>query len=203
MKTTRFMLAAAIAGLAVLLLGARYTAAAHCDGLDGPVVKAAQAALHRNNVNLVLIWVRKQDEEEVRAAFRRAMAVRNQGPEGRTLADRSFFETVVRLHRASEGVPYTGLQPAGRDLGPAIPAADRALEKGKVADLERLLVDELRDHLRESFERAKAHRKYDPNDLAAGREYVKAYVEYVHYAERLHEVIAKPAEGHFPASAAP
>jgi hypothetical protein len=32
-------------------------AMAHCDSLDGPVVKAAQAALRTRNVNLILIWV--------------------------------------------------------------------------------------------------------------------------------------------------
>jgi len=33
---------------------------AHCDGLDGPVVKAARKALETNKVNLVLIWVQKR-----------------------------------------------------------------------------------------------------------------------------------------------
>ena len=37
-------------------------AIAHCDGLDGPVVKAARNALEMGNVNLVLIWVQKKDE---------------------------------------------------------------------------------------------------------------------------------------------
>ena len=45
--------------------------------------------------------------------------------EARELADRYFFETLVRIHRAGEGAPYTGLKPAGRDLGPAVPAAVR------------------------------------------------------------------------------
>lgn len=30
-------------------------------------------------------------------------------------------------------------------------------------------------------------KNYDVNDVAAGREYVKAYVEYIHFVERLHE----------------
>jgi hypothetical protein len=33
-----------------------------CDGMDGPVVKAAKRALETGNVNLVLICVQKQDE---------------------------------------------------------------------------------------------------------------------------------------------
>jgi hypothetical protein len=41
-----------------------------------------------------------------------------------------FFETRVCVHREGEGAAYTGLKPAGLDLGPDIPAADKALESG-------------------------------------------------------------------------
>lgn len=105
---------------------------AHCDGMVGPVVKAAQQALTAGNANAVLIWVQKKDEGEVKRALEQTLAVRKLSPEAAGLADRYFFETVVRLHRAGEGEPYSGLKPAGRDLGPAIPAAERALESGSV-----------------------------------------------------------------------
>src|SRR5512134_3033372 len=135
---------AAIAILASVLL-APLPARAHCDGLDGPVVKAAEQALAKNDVNLVLIWVQPQDEAEIRSAFTHAVAVRKLGPEARRLADTHLFETLVRVHRAGEGAPYTGLKPAGRDLGPAIPATDRALETGDPAALLALLREAL-DH---------------------------------------------------------
>lgn len=115
-------------------------ASAHCDGMDGPVVKAAQQALAKGDVDFVLIWVRKEDEAEIRRAFERASSVRKPGPEAQELADRYFFETLVRIHRAGEGAPFTGLKPAGRDLGPAIRAADRALQSGDVAPLVDVLV---------------------------------------------------------------
>ena len=185
-----------VAGLALLLFGAE-SAFAHCDGLDGPVVKSAQKALQTNNVNLVLIWVQKENEPELKAVFQQTLAVRKLSPEGKALADRHLFEALVRLHRAGEGAPYTGLKPAGRDLGPAIPAADRAIESGGTAALETLLVNELRTGIREAFGRVQAKREYDANDLAAGREYVKAYVEYIHFVERLHDATSKPAAGHF------
>lgn len=35
-----------------------------------------------------------------------------------------------------------------------------------------------------------------PDDVASGREYVKAYVEFIHYAERLSEAASRPAGGH-------
>ena len=195
MRYRRFS-AVLAAGLALLLFRTDY-ASAHCDGLDGPVVKAAQRALETNNVNLVLIWVQPPNEAELKTVFRQTVAVRKLTPEARALADRHLFETVVRLHRQGEGAPYTGLQPAGRDLGPAIPAADRAIESGGTGVLEALLVNELRSQLRESFAQVQAKRKYDPQNVEAGREYVKAYVEYIHFVERLHEAIANRAEGHY------
>jgi hypothetical protein len=196
MTTIRTFGAYTITGIALLLFGGNH-ALAHCDGIDGPVVKAAQKALATNNVNLVLAWVQPGDETELRSAFQQTVAVRKLSPESKALADRQLFETLVRLHRSGEGAPYTGLKPAGRDLGPAIPAADHALESGDLDVLEKLLVAEVRKSLHESFEQAQAKKKYDANDVAAGREYVKAYVEYIHFVERLHEATAKPADGHF------
>ena len=80
-------------------------AMAHCDGMDGPVVKAAQRALASGDVNLVLIWVQKKDIQEIRQAFERTLAVRKLGHAAQELADLYFFETLVRMHRAGEGEP--------------------------------------------------------------------------------------------------
>lgn len=181
---------------AVAVVGVR-VASAHCDGLDGPVVKAATNALRTSNVNLVLIWVEEEDEAQIRAAFQQALLVRRQSPAARALADRYFFETLVRLHRAGEGASYTGLKPAGRDLGPAIPAADAALEAGAIGPLQDLLTDAVQRGLRKQFEALRMLKRYDPNDVAAGRRYVQAYVEYVHYVERLYEAATVAAAGHY------
>lgn len=173
-------------------------AIAHCDGLDGPVVKAAQRALEIGNVNPVLIWVQKKDENEITKAFQKTLAVRKLSPQAKELADMYFFETLVRIHRAGEGAPYTGLQPAGRDLGPAIPAADRALENGKVEPLVKLLTDAIQSGVREQFKQALAKKKFGKDDVTAGQEYIKSYVEFIHYVERIYEAVKNPAEGHYP-----
>jgi hypothetical protein len=169
---------------------------AHCDGMDGPVVTLAARSLDAGNVDLVLPWVRAADEVEIRAAFEHALAVRKLGPEARHLADAYFFETLVRVHRAAEGAPYTGLKPAGRDLGPAVPAADKALASRSPAQVEELLTDAVRQGLHRHFEAAATRAKYAPDDVAAGRRYVEAYVPYVHYVERIWEAAAGAAEGH-------
>ncbi|HET8745763.1 MAG TPA: DUF6448 family protein, partial [Ramlibacter sp.] len=53
------------------------------------------------------------------------------------------------------------------------------------------------------FEQVMAHRKYAPNDVAAGRAFTAAYVEYVHAAERMYEAAGAPEHGHGAAAAAP
>ncbi len=166
----------------------------HCDTMDGPVVVAARTALNKGEVTPVLKWVKKENEAEVRAAFKQVLAVRNKGKDAKELADRYFFETVVRLHRASEGEPYTGLKPAGTDPGPIVKAADQALEGGSESALVKMLTDRIAQGVRERFHVATEKKKHSEESVEAGRGYVGAYVEFTHYAEKLHH----DALGHGP-----
>ncbi len=159
-------------------------ASAHCDRLDGPVVAAARAALQKGDVAPVLAWVTPENEAAVRAAFRSTMAVRAKGEEARTLADRYFFETLVRLHRAGEGAPYTGLHEGG-EMPHALAEADRALASGSVDALVRQLTTQAAEGIRKRFAEAAAARKHAGDNVEAGRAFVAAYVEYLHYVERL------------------
>lgn len=168
--------------LVAAVLAVPLSTRAHCDTLDGPVVKTARTALETGKLAPVLAWVRAQDEAEIRSAFQKATAARKLGPDAKAVADTWFFETVVRVHRAGEGAPYTGLEPAGLDLGPAVPAADRALQTGDLAPVEKLLAGELREGLHHRFEAVRS-RKAPGEDVAAGRAWVAAYVPFVHYVE--------------------
>jgi hypothetical protein len=169
---------------AALALCAAPTLLAHCDTLGGPVVKDARAALDSGRPEPALRWVTPDRETEVRNAFTLTLAVRAKGDDARALADRFFFETLVRIHREGEGAPYTGLKPAGH-VDPAIAAAERALDTGSIEGLARDLASAAETGLRERFRRALAARAHAGESVARGREAVAAYVEYVHYAERL------------------
>ncbi len=170
---------------------------AHCDGMDGPVVKAAQKALETGNVSLVLIWVQKNDENQIKEAFQKTISVRKLSPEAKELADMYFFETLVRIHRAGEGAPYTGLKPAGRDLGPAIPAADKAIDEGSGEPVVKLLTAEMHAGVHKLFQEVQTKKNFKKEDVEAGREYVRAYVEFIHYVERIYEASKSPVQGHF------
>ena len=190
MKRLVFLCAAA------LLVAPLRPALAHCDAMDGPVIEAAQKALATGDVNLVLIWVQPADADEIQHAFAQTLAVRKLGSEARELADHAFFETVVRVHRGGEGAAFTGLKPAGRDLGPVIPAADKALEKNSPDALIKMVTADIEHRLREHYNAVVAKKKYASSDVAAGREFVKAYVEYIHFVEALHQQVTKSAHGH-------
>ena len=176
-------------------------AGAHCDALDGPVVKAAQHALDTRNPAVALMWGQAGDEPEVRRAFEETLAVRGLSPQAKQLADRFFFETLVRVHRAGEGAPFTGLKPAGLNLGPAIPAADKALDEGSVESVGKLLTTAMQERLRHHFHQVVSAKAFNPGDVAAGRAYVKAYVEFIHYVERVFEASTAVPHGHADAAA--
>lgn len=156
-------------------------ASAHCDTTKGPVVASARVALERSDVNLVLQWVRPEDEETVRAAFEQTLAVRKLSAPAKHLADRYFFETLVRIHRGGEGAPYTGLSDG--DPEPIILATDRALAQGDRQNVENQLIAAMKTGLAERFEAANRAKQFQPGDVKAGRAYVAAYVSLAHWTE--------------------
>jgi hypothetical protein len=198
MKTARLTALGALAAVVipgVCWFGIR-KADAHCDSLDGPVITEAKAALEKGDVMPVLKWIPKDHEGEIRAVFAQAVAVRAKGTDARELADRFFFETLVRVHRAGEGAPYTGLKPAGT-AAPAVAAADKALDAGSVDALASKIGNAVRDGIRKRFADVMQKKKHVNDSVEAGRQYVAAYVEYVHFVEGIHTMVAKAtAHGH-------
>ena len=181
----RRMASAGVLSLALLLPVA---AGAHCDTLDGPVVAAARTALEKRDITPVLKWVRASEEEEISGAFQRTLAVRAKGPAEQELADLYFFETLVRVHRAGEGAPYTGLKP-GAAIDPAVALADRALESGSVDRLVDVLTGAVAEGIRARHSDTEAKQRRADDSVAEGREFVESYVEFTHYVEGLHGLI--------------
>ena len=170
--------------VSILILAANITLA-HCDSMEGPVVKASITALETGNINYVLVWVRVEDEKEIKTMFDKVNRVRTLGSEAKELADMYFFETVVRVHRMGEGVGYTGLKPVGYKPEEGIEAADIAIEKGSVENVLSHLDEKYHQRVKELFNNLQLKKNYNVNDLTAGREYVEAYVHFIHYIEGL------------------
>lgn len=163
--------------LALVLVFSSVTLNAHCDGEDGPVIKAANKALETGNVNYVIIWVKEKSENGIKQAFKKART----GTENKD----DFYETLVRLHREAEGEEFTGVKPAGRYAGTAIPLADKSIEINSMEPLkEKLTVKQIKT-LKKYFDKVISRKNYNTNDVAAGRKYVASYVEFFHHLEHL------------------
>lgn len=168
--------------LSMLILSTNVTYA-HCDTMDGPVIKDARNAIGQNNVNFVLKWVKPENEAELKEAFVLVMNVRDLSAEAKILADKYLYETLVRLHRSGEGVPFTGVKPSGYPVDKRILAADKSIESGNLSPLTELVSKEVLPELTERFEKVMSLRDFDFNNVKAGREYIEAYVQFFKFAE--------------------
>jgi Family of unknown function (DUF6448) len=172
------------AGISVLLAG---NAFAHCDTTSGPIIPEARAALEKGDVTPILKWVKKDNEAEIKAAFMKAVAVRVKGPEAKELADQYFLETLIRLHRAGEGAPYTGIK--DEPVEPIVAMADKALTDGSADEIIKKISVHMATAIKEKFTKAVEAKKNKDKSVEEGREFVEAYVIYVHYVEGLHTAI--------------
>lgn len=160
---------------------------AHCDSFDGPTIKDAVKALETNNVSLVLKWISREQEDVVVPLFQKTYALRTGDQDVYKIVEQYFFETLVRLHRETEGAPFTGLKPAGT-AKKIVQLSDQALDR---KDIEGLLI-KLNNHLgkvlREKYEKVASLEKVKDKSAANGREYVAAYVDYTHTIEAIHDI---------------
>lgn len=167
---------------------------AHCDSMDGPVVRDANKALANKKIDPILKWVTPKDEKAVLAAFHRTLEVRTQGKAAQELADQYFFETLVRIHRAGEGEGFTGIKPSGH-VEPSIAATDQALKSGDITTLANEISGAVRQGIVHRFEKAYKLQQSADKSAKHGREYVQAYVELTHFVEGIHH-IAKEGASH-------
>ena len=175
-----------------LFLATPYQAFAHCDTLDGPVIQDARKAIAAKDITAILKWVKPEDEQTVRAAFQKLVTGKAKSPE---VAELKFFEMLVKIHRAGEGAPFTGLKPAGA-VEAAVAEADQALASGSSDQLVKLITDDIANGIKKRFEHAAAAYQRKDDSVAQGREFVEAYVALTHYVERIHqEATAKDSHG--------
>jgi len=168
--------------LTFLILPANVTLA-HCDTMDGPLIADAVKALAQNNVNYALKWVSAANETEIRDAFNLAMKVKGLSPEAKELSEKYFFDTLVRIHRAGEGVPFTGVKPSGTPIDEKVLAADKSIETGNLTPLKGMISNDDMPELTKRFEKVISLKDFDVNNVEAGREYIEAYVQFFKFAE--------------------
>lgn len=112
------------------------------------------------------------------------------------MAERLFFETVVRLHRQGEGAAFTGLKPAGLDVGPVIPLAEEAVETGSPEDLTTFLGAVLTDELHRRLTAVSELGDARNGSVERERQWVSAMLGFQVYSHHLFQALESPAHAH-------
>ena len=172
----------------ILLFVSAPGASAHCDSYAGPVIKDAMQALKTNNVKLVYKWINAADEPEIASLFAKTYTLRNGDKEVYDILEKHFLETLVRVHRASEHAPYTGLKSAD-SVEPIIKMSDEAIVTGDIDGLMTKLNAHVTKVIKEKFAKMKALESNKDASPEEGRAYVRAYVDYVHTVAGVHSMI--------------
>lgn len=156
---------------------------------------AARQALEARDVTIVLPFVPEESDAEVRAVFASVLPVRTLSAEAGEVADQLFFETVVRVHRAGEGAPYTGLKPAGVSVGPVIPLAERAIQTGSPDQVATFLAGVLRDELTRRLDEVKTLASVKDRSLPDARRYVEQMLGFEVYSHHVFQALHAAAHG--------
>lgn len=164
---------------------------AHCDSYDGPVIKDALKALDQNKVELVLKWIEPQQEKEIIAMFTKTYQLKSGDKQAYAIVEKHFLENLVRLHRETEGEPYTGLKPAG-SMTPLVAMADNSLAKNNVEGVITTVTNHLEQVLRERYNKVAKLKITKDDSVEQGRAFVAAYVQYTHTLETLEQLLHGP-----------
>lgn len=178
---------------ALLFIAGTMPVSAHCDSYDGPTVKDARTALETNNVKLILKWITPEQENEVIPLFNKTYSLKSGDKEIYAIVEKHLLETLVRLHRETEGAPFTGLKPAGTTKQ-IIKMSDQAISERNIDAFLAKFNNHIGKVIREKFARVEMLDKVKNESPEKGREFVKAYVDYTHTIEAIHNIIV-PEEG--------
>ncbi|MDD4342731.1 MAG: DUF6448 family protein, partial [Kiritimatiellae bacterium] len=93
-----------------------------------------------------------------------------------------------------EGAPYTGIK--DEPVEPIVAMADKALADGSADEMIKTISGHMAAAIREKFTKVVEAKKNKDKSVEAGREFVEAYVVYMHYVEGIHTAIMSAGAHH-------
>ena len=127
--------------------------------------------------------------------FKKTYSLKNGDKQTYNIVEQHFLETLVRLHRATEGVGYTGLKPVG-SASPIVVMADASIDNHNVDKLLTDFTAHIQKVVREKYNKVEKLSLVKNESLAKGRAYVEAYVDYTHTLEGMHAYLEHGAAAH-------
>lgn len=153
------------------------------------MIQDAYKALEKEDVTYVLKWIDADQEAEIKNLFSKTVNLKNTDAQVYAIVEKHFLETLVRLHRETEGAAFTGLKPAGSTT-PIVQMADKSIETKEVNTLLSNIGNHIKHVIQEKFDKVAALHKVKDNSVAEGRAYVMAYVDYTHTLEAIEHILA-------------
>ena len=155
---------------------------------NGPVRKAAEMALVTGDADYVLLWVLKESENTLKNLLEKTCCERNSQKYVQNNSPDWYFETVNRLFERSWKTDFSGRDSGGFDENPIVRMVQRAIESGEINELCRIVPQPERDDLMQRFIDLIHKRNYDLHNLAAGRAYVSAFLD---FTGRVHNLVLR------------
>ena len=75
------------------------------------------------------------------------------------------------------------MKPSGTPIDDKILAADKSIEIGNLSPLKNMVSKDILQELTKRFNKLMSLKNFDVNNVAAGREYIEAYVQFFKFAE--------------------
>ena len=153
----------------------------HPHSRNGLLMKAAQMALVTGNVNYVLIWVPEKSENTLKNLLEKTCCERNARKNMQNCAIDWYFDTVCRYFSANKGALYTYLKHGGPDESLIALKVERTIEIGNFEEIIGIIPNTHAADVRERFHHVMDKSNYDRNNIAAGRAYVSAFIDFLTY----------------------
>ena len=85
------------------------------------------------------------------------------------------------------------MKPAGLSEGPVVPRAEKAIETEDPGETIGFILKTVEDDLTHRFHHVMEKKAYDMNDVAAGREFIEAFIGWVVYSHHLYLSVTNAA----------
>ena len=161
----------------------------HHDAVNAPDMKAAKMALETGNANYVLIWVPEESENKLKNLLEKTCCERSARKNMQNCAIDWYFDIVSRFYSANKGALYTCLKPGGLDESLIAVKVERAIETGNFEEIIGIIPDAHAADVRERFHHVMDKSNYDRNNIAAGRAYVSAFIDFLTYVHTIRTCI--------------
>jgi hypothetical protein len=151
------------------------------DEMQGPVVKAAKMALDTGNVNYILIWLPEESENTLKNLLEKTCCKRSSRMNMQKQAYDWYFATVNRFFNTGRLRDDLTIYFGGFTEKPLDLKIHNATESGNFEEIREIIPITHQAEAKQRFLHVMNMRNHSVNNIAAGRAYVSAFIDFNWY----------------------